>query len=338
MTLTVAESLQPHPPSRFERPREVDPRTRRDESLAFADVEHPWTPPEWFDRVHVVLYETTDVVNIGGVIRAMANAGFERLRLVNPAPFERWDVIGVAHYTQHILDAAPVLADLQHALQDAHLVVGLTGKHHRDQRNARPFAEIVRLVADAAAAGETVILLFGREDTGLPNSALDRCHFVTTIPTNPAHPSLNLAQAVLLTLYPLFQLAQGDQQPLRPPRRTAPPASSALLDDLFADLERSLEAIEFQKMRPRESTLRSLRAILYRTRLDQREASLLRAFAIEIRRFLHRRGVLSDVGEIGRSTAVDADRPGRSNPADTSETGRSGSADTSQSSGGQSSR
>jgi TrmH family RNA methyltransferase len=252
-----------------------------------------------------VLYETTDAVNIGGVLRAMANTGFARLRLVNPAPYDTWDLIGVAHYTQHILEAAPNLPDLTSALDDMHLVVGLTGKHHRDQRNARRFADTLQLVADAAAGGESVALLFGREDTGLPNAALDRCHFITTIPTNPAHPSLNLAQAVLLTLYPLFQRAEGDQQTLRPARRSAPPATSALMDDLFADLERGLDAIEFLNMRPRESTLRSLRAILYRARLDQREASLLRAAAIEIRRFLHRRGVLPEVGPIGRGNLAD---------------------------------
>src|SRR5256885_16988727 len=44
-----------------------------------------------------------------------------------------------------------------------------------------------------ADAGLTA-LLFGREDKGLPNEALDLCHRVVTIPTSPAYPSLNLAQ------------------------------------------------------------------------------------------------------------------------------------------------
>jgi len=72
-----------------------------------------------------------------------------------------------------------------------------------------------------------------------------------------------------------------------------------LLEDLFADLERALDAIEFLGNRPRTSILRSLRVALFRARLDAREASLLRAIAIEVRRYLHRKGLLSDVGPVG---------------------------------------
>ena len=42
-----------------------------------------------------------------------------------------------------------------------------------------------------------------------------------------------------------------------------------------------------------------LRVALYRARLDVREASLLRAVVIELRRFLQHKGVLSEVGPIG---------------------------------------
>jgi tRNA/rRNA methyltransferase len=145
--------------------------------------------------------------------------------------------------------------------------------------------------------------VFGREDWGLSNEMLDACHFVTTIPTNPAYPSLNLAQAALLFLFEVLKQAGGEQQPFRKPRREAPVADSKLLEDLFADLERALEAIGFLQQRSRVHAMRSLRVALYRARLDVREASLLRAAAIEVRRFLHRRGLLADVGEIGANTS-----------------------------------
>ena len=70
-------------------------------------------------------------------------------------------------------------------------------------------------------------------------------------------------------------------------------------DLLFADLERALDAIEFLGSRSRTSTLRSLRVALYRAQMDVREASLIRAVFIEVRKFLHRRGVLSEVGPVG---------------------------------------
>lgn len=285
--------------SRFARRKDEDPHTRRDEALAFVSADQTWRPPDWFQRVAVVLVETNRAVNIGGVVRAMANTGFSSLRLVNPVAFDPWHIIGVAHYTQHIVQSARIYHDLPEAVADASLVIGLTGKHHRVERNALPLHEAVARLARAAQADEQVAVVFGREDWGLSNSMLDACHYVTTIPTNPAYPSLNLAQAALLVLYELFLRSGGDQQAFRPPRRAAPPASSALFEDMFADLSRALDAVDFLKNRPRTSTLRSLRVLLFRARLSVREASLLRAMAMEIRHYLRRQGVLAEIGEVG---------------------------------------
>ncbi|MGI9147891.1 MAG: RNA methyltransferase [Chloroflexota bacterium] len=292
-------------PSRFERRKPQDLATRRDEALAFIASDSTWQAPRWFEHVSVVLVEPTDPVNIGGVIRAMANTGFLDLRLVRPVRFDARKVIGVAHYTQHIVEATQQFDSLPDAVEDRHLVIGLAGKHLRVQRNALPLQAAVGRIVEAATSGQHVAVVLGREDFGLSNTALDACHMVTTIPTNPAYPSLNLAQAALLVLYQLFQRAAGENQAYRPPRTAALPASSRLLHDLFADLERALDAIEFLKGRSRTHTLRSLRVALYRARLDVREASLLRAVTIELRRFLHRRGVLAAVGPIGSWTPAD---------------------------------
>jgi tRNA (cytidine32/uridine32-2'-O)-methyltransferase len=244
-------------------------------------------------------------VNIGGVVRAMANTGFLRLRLVQPVGFDSRKVIGVAHYTQHIVAATQHFDSLPEAVEDTQLVIGLTGKHQRVQRNALPLQEAVGRLVEAATGGQRVAIVLGREDKGLSNASLDACHMVTTIPTNPAYPSLNLAQATLLVLYQLFQRAAGEAQAYRPPRHAAPQASSGLLEDLFADLERALDAIDFLKGRSRTRTLRSLRVALYRARLDVREASLLRAVVIEMRRFLHRKGLLPEVGPVGSRAPAD---------------------------------
>jgi TrmH family RNA methyltransferase len=230
----------------------------------------------------------------------MANTGFSRLRLVKPVEFEPWDVIGVAHYTQHIVDNAPIHQSLSEAIGDAHFVLALTGKHQSAKRTLLPLQAALDEVAGAAQQGQTVALLLGPEDTGFTNAMLDMAHALTTIPTNPAYPSLNLAQAALLVLYQLFLASGGGKQRFRPPARKAQPADAALLEDLFADLERMLESIGFLHAHSPVSTMRSLRVALTRGHLDRREASLLRAIFIEVRRFLVRRGAISEVGLVGR--------------------------------------
>ncbi len=296
-------------PSRFARRKPEDPVTRRDESLAFVATDATWRAPAWFEQLAVVLVEPTDPVNIGGVIRAMANTGFLNLRLVRPVDFDPWHVVGVAHYTQHIVEAAQQYDSLSSAVQDCHLVIGLTGRHHRVGRNALALPEAVDRMVEAAQSGQKVAVVLGREDWGLSNDMLDACHMVTTIPTNPGYPSLNLAQAALLVLYQLFQRAGGQAQSFRLPRRSSGPATAGLLEDLFADLERALDAIDFLKARSRVHTLRALRVALYRARLDVGEASLLRAAFIEVRRFLKRKGVLSAVGPVGSTSPADLTHP-----------------------------
>src|SRR5438132_6564729 len=121
-------------PSRFIRRKPQDPITRRDEALAFVATDDTWQAPAWFARLAVVLVEPTDPVNIGGVIRAMANTGFVNLRLVRPVGFNPWDVIGVAHYTQHIVDSTQQFESLPAAIQDRHLVISLLRQQHLTER------------------------------------------------------------------------------------------------------------------------------------------------------------------------------------------------------------
>ena len=52
-------------------------------------------------------------------------------------------------------------------------------------------------------------MVFGPESSGLSNEEQALCHAVLTIPSHPAQPSLNLAQAVLVVAYELFMASQG---------------------------------------------------------------------------------------------------------------------------------
>jgi TrmH family RNA methyltransferase len=132
-----------------------------------------------------------------------------------------------------------------------------------------------------------VALLFGREDHGLPNEALDRAHIVVTIPTSE-YSSLNLAQAALIAMYEMRLAAPEHTRARRAPRKDAPPATSEQYERLFADVEQALGAIEFFKTRNEELVLRTFRSLAFRAAPDAREIDLLRAMAIEVSRSLER--------------------------------------------------
>jgi TrmH family RNA methyltransferase len=235
----------------------------------------------------VILDEPQDLVNIAHVVRAMKNFGVRDLRLVRPREYDAYRVEGIAHQTQDVLARVRQCDDLNAALADCVHVAGFTARERSAKRNLqRPRAAAAELLA-LAETGPTA-LLFGREDRGLSNEALDRCHRVVTIPTAPAYASLNLGHAVTLMLYELA-LARGDEaRPFKTPRREAGPATAEELERLFTDVEEVLARIDFFKTRDRAGIMRTVREVVHRVPLDEREAKLLRAMAIEIGKYHER--------------------------------------------------
>jgi TrmH family RNA methyltransferase len=242
------------------------------------------------DRIAIVLWQTQDLVNIAGTVRAMKNFGLHRLRVVAPAEWDPWRIEGIAHDTRDIVAHAEIFDELEPALSDCSFAVALTARGRRAKRAvARPRSVAPEILDHAALSdGGTVAILFGREDKGLPNHALDLCQRTVTIPTNPDHPSLNLAQAVLVIAYELWMASEGATQSFKPPRRQAPPATVHLLERMFADVEQALWAVDFFKSRHTESVMRTLRELGHRADLDQREAGFVRAIAIEVVKHVRR--------------------------------------------------
>lgn len=229
------------------------------------------------DHVITILHHPQDVRNIGAVVRALKNLGFRRLRLVDPPPFDPADLTGIAHRSDDLVAAIEVYADLDAALADARYVVGTSERSHPGRLMRTDVRTFAAELCSRAAVGP-VALLFGSEDRGLDNAAFDRCHALLTLPTDPAYPSLNLAQAVLLTLYEIRMASMG---PLpEPPARLS--ATAAELEALFAALYEAMKAIGFIKSGNGAATLRRLRALITRAEPDSREAALLTAFVREI--------------------------------------------------------
>jgi tRNA (cytidine32/uridine32-2'-O)-methyltransferase len=242
---------------------------------------------EILENIVVVLDHPQNVVNIAGAVRAMKNMGLHRLRLVNPAEYDTWRIGGIAHRSEDVAEEAEIYGSLGDALRDAVFVVGTTARARTAHRNyARP-RELGPMVVERAREG-VVALVFGREDRGLENDALDLCHSVAIIPTNPDYSSLNLAQATLLLSYEVFLAAEGDIGPLPKGRRTTRPATVEEMENTYAALEEGLRRIDFFKARAPEAILRTIRTVISRAEPDLQEAGILRAIGFEISSYLDR--------------------------------------------------
>jgi TrmH family RNA methyltransferase len=161
------------------------------------------------------------------------------------------------------------------ALADCVYVVGYSGRRQA-ARWARhtPRSAAVDLLEHAQAG--KVAIMFGREDHGLPNEALDRSHAICTIPSNPDFGSLNLAQAVAVLGY---AWVMGHDAP--PPTwlvNSDGPAAQHELAGLIATIDSRLETNGFFNPAPgkTETARWMLRNVLTRPGFTGAEVQFLR--------------------------------------------------------------
>jgi len=238
------------------------------------------------DAVSVVLYEPQDPINIGATVRAMKNMGVSDLRLVRPVAYDLNRIEQIAHDTADVYRRIRHFETVDDALADCVRVAAFVGKPRAAKWSRHDPRSVAEHFAKYAPRGR-VAYLFGREDHGLPRSALDHAHVTVTIPTTE-HASLNLAQAVLVALYELHLRAGDATRRLPRPRKLAPPPTGEQFERTFADVERALGALDFFKTRNPELVVRSLRSLFYRAEPDGREVDLARAVAIEVLRTVER--------------------------------------------------
>lgn len=237
-------------------------------------------------NVRVVLLEPQDPVNIAAVVRAMKNMGISELSLVRPVEYDITRIELVAHDTRDIAERIRHFDSLDEALADCVAVAAFTARRRAAKRTITTPREMAAALLSSAPLGP-VALLFGREDSGLPNDALDRAQLIVTIPTTE-HKSLNLAQAVLIALYELHLVAPDASRVLAPPRKLARAPTTAEYERYFADVERALQEMDFFRTRNPELILRTIRSLAFRAAPDARELQLLRAIVLEIVKAIRR--------------------------------------------------
>lgn len=180
----------------------------------------------YLDQIVLVLYQPTNIVNVAAIIRVMSNFGLRHLRLVEPAAFDPYRIAGIAHHTESIIAAVRRFGTLEEAVADCGFILGTSGKPRAGERTLLAPRQAAPLLLETAALApdRKVAVLFGTEQDGLPNDALDQCHGVLTVPTHPDNASLNLAQAALVVAYELWMTASAsaDAAPAAPALAPAP--------------------------------------------------------------------------------------------------------------------
>ena len=228
-------------------------------------------------NISVVLVGTHKGGNIGAVARAMKNMGLERLKLVGPWEQVTEECRMMAGKAIHLVNSADVYSTLDDAVSRDHLIVGTTSlrKRERSQRMYTP-REIAPLIREHAGF-QRVALVFGPERSGLSDNQLARCQYLVSIPSNPEHPVLNLAQAVMVLTYEIFISIQveGDG--------TLDLASDEEREQMFRSMKEVLVKIGFLSSQNSGHIMRAIRRFLGRADLTPRDVKILRGIMSQVK-------------------------------------------------------
>lgn len=218
--------------------------------------------------LRIVLVEPREAGNVGAAARAMKNFGFSDLAIAGepPAlnPVAGWWASGA----EDLVSGASFHPTLASALQDAHLTVATTSTRGRELEAALTPSSLADLYG-GMPAGDTLALVFGREDRGLTSEELSICQRVAAIPTSESFPTMNLAQSVSIFCYELSRVTTTDRPAIREL------ATAGELERLHHHFQALLVEAGFLHQNNPDRIYSELRMLAGRLELDRREVTLL---------------------------------------------------------------
>lgn len=238
-------------------------------------------PEQPFSRVRIVLVDTTHPGNIGAAARAMKNMGLSQLYLVRPTQFPHEKATWRAASATDIVDEAHVVDSLDAAIGDCGLVIGTSARNRRIPWPMLDPCECAEKVIEEARR-HPVAIVFGREDRGLKNEELQRCHFHVHIPTSEQYTSLNLAMAVQVIAYEIrraFLSRAGDEAG---ESWDVELSTSRDLEYFYEHLEQTLIDIDFHDPDNPRQLMTRIRRLFNRIRPDMMEMNILRGILTSI--------------------------------------------------------
>ncbi len=214
--------------------------------------------------------------NIGKAARAMLNFGLTDMRLV--APRDGWpnpSAGPAASGADSVLDNAQVFESVEDAIADCHRVYASTV---RDRDMPKPVVTPKKAaceIVDFAATEKKAAVLFGREASGLSNDDVAYADKILTVPVNPGFGSLNLAQAVVLIAYEVFNLK--DRTLAEQPAHPEGVAIQEEIEGLHQHLTSELENRGYFRSEDRRAHMeRTLRNLVLNAEFSSQEVQTLR--------------------------------------------------------------
>jgi len=233
-------------------------------------------------NIKIVMVGTTHPGNIGAAARAMGNMCFSHLTLVDPQCPVGDIAYARASGANAILDNRETCKDLAQAIADCSCVIAASAR-----RRSLPWPELSPPdMADKLTAMDDttrIALVFGREHSGLSNEEIQLCNYMVCIPTNPDFSSLNIASAIQVLCYEIFQCQATDESmAVKSPEANDLPVPHAELEGYFEHLQNVLHLTGYLDPQRPGMIMQRLRRLYLRSEVTRNEINILRGMLTAI--------------------------------------------------------
>ena len=241
-------------------------------------------------NIRVVLVEPAGALNLGSIARIMKNMGLTNLVLVKPR-CDRHDESAriMAVHAADVLENAVVVDSLPEALAGCQRAIATTVRSRSVpiDLEAPPVALPWLLAPNVKSA-----LMFGAEDRGLSNDELKYAQKFVCIQSNPDYPSLNLAQAVAVCVYELYQgwlkISNNPTQTILPQPQIEETTVSTnapieVLEGYYQHLEDLLLEIGYLQPHTAPVKMEKFRRLYNKANLQPEEVAMLRGILRQVR-------------------------------------------------------
>jgi tRNA/rRNA methyltransferase len=248
-------------------------------------------------NIRIVLVEPVGALNVGSIARIMKNMGLTKLVLVNPrCDLQSDEARQMAVHAVDVLETAQIAENIPAALAGCQQAIATT---------VRSRSVPILLESPGTALPSLLVphlqsaLLFGAEDRGLSNDELKYAQRFICIESNPDYPSLNLAQAVTICVYQLYQswleihsnnTNNSNSSHIPAPTVSLPAiatmpnhATIEVLEGYYQDLEAMLLEIGYLYPHTAAVKMEKFRRLYNKANLQPEEVAMLRGILRQIR-------------------------------------------------------
>lgn len=224
--------------------------------------------------ISVALMEPKTAGNIGAVARCMKNFNLKKLVLINPkCDHLSKESMDRASHAKDVLKKAKLMS-FSELLKNFDYVVGTSSIVGTDYNLPRsPITpDMLRL------PNKNIVILFGREDSGLKNEEILKCDFMVTIPTSKGYAAMNLSHSAAIIFYEIFRNSRAESISSH-----IVFASKKDKDVLLNIIYKSLDKLSFSTKKKKDTQKKVWKRLVGKAFLTRREVFALCGYFRKIR-------------------------------------------------------